>query len=159
MKVQKIKCNKNNYGDKRPASAVRGIVLHYTGMDNDKAVSEGKYFSNAVQPPRSAHYFIDSEGIIIKSVPRNRVAWSVGTPKAGCSFNNYNTISIELCDIKSHDITDKQLKSLKWLIRFIKKRHKNALAILRHYDINEKLCPARYVDQAKWFDLQSKIFS
>lgn len=159
MRVQKIKCNKNNYGDKRPASAVRGIVLHYTGIDNDKAVSEGKYFSNAVQPPRSAHYFIDSEGIIVKSVPRNRVAWSVGTPQAGCSFNNYNTISIELCDIKSRDITEAQLKSLKWLISFIQKRHKNAYAILRHYDINGKLCPARYVDRNKWLSLQTKLFT
>lgn len=157
MKVIKIPANQSNYGEKRKADDVIAIVIHYTGNVGDTAENNGLFFAKKVNPPRSAHYFIDRKGNIIKSVNRRRVAWSVGNPAKGVKYNNKNTISIELCDIADKDATKAQIKACNQLIKFIKKYHKNCKDIIRHYDVNGKLCPARYVDDKKWNNLKKEL--
>lgn len=159
MRVIKIKCNKGNYDfiAKRKYTDIKGIVIHNTGNTSDTAINNGQYFKRENNLQRSAHYFIDRDGYIVKSVPMCRIAWSVGQPSQGVILNNRNTISIELCDIATKDISDKQLDSLKWIIKKIQKKCPNATTICRHYDINNKLCPIRYIDSKKWEELLRRI--
>lgn len=159
MRIKTIKCNKNNYDTTfiRKYDEIKAIVIHNTGNENDTAENNAKFFSNKVTPSRSAHFFIDREGNIIRSVYIKRVAWSVGQPSIGCLYNNKNTVSIELCDIATKDISEKQLKSLKWLIKKIRKKCKNANQIIRHYDINGKQCPLRYLTPNKWESLRKEL--
>ena len=157
MKVIKIPCSEKNHGGIRKASDVIAVVIHNTGGEKDTAENNGNFFKNAVEPKRSAHYFIDRNGVIVKSVNRCNIAWSVGTPAQGVKYNNANTISIELCAIAKKEPTQAQIKACNELIKFIKKRHKNCKQVIRHYDVNGKLCPALYVDAEKWKELKKEI--
>ena len=159
MRIKTIKCNKHNYDTSfvRKYDEVKAIVIHNTGNDNDKAKSNCLFFSKPVSPQRSAHFFIDRDGEIYRSVYVKRVAWSVGIPGKGVIFNNKNTVSIELCDIATKDISEKQLESLKWLIKKIRKKCKNANQIIRHYDVNGKQCPLRYITPNKWEALRKEL--
>ena len=40
--------NKNNYGGKRNTSAIKYIVIHYTGPDGDSDESTAKYFKKNI---------------------------------------------------------------------------------------------------------------
>lgn len=155
MKVIKIKSNKWNYDfiTKRKYSDIKAFVIHNTGNVNDTAVNNGQYFKRE-EVGRSAHFFIDRDGYIVKSVNVCRIAWSVGIPKDGVIYNNRNTISIELCDIVDKDISEKQLEALKYLIKRIKKKCRNCNQIIRHYDISGKECPKRYIERSKWEKLR-----
>lgn len=155
MKIIRLKSNKWNYDfiTKRKYADIKGICIHNTGNVGDTATNNGQYFKRE-EVGRSAHFFIDRDGYIVKSVNMNRIAWSVGIPKPGVIYNNKNTISIELCDIVDKDISDKQLESLKWLIKKIRKKCKNANQIMRHYDISGKECPKRYIERSKWDKLR-----
>lgn len=158
MKIIRLKSNKWNYDfiSKRKYSDIIAICVHNTGNVGDTATNNGQYFKRE-SVGRSAHFFIDRDGYIVKSVNMNRIAWSVGVPKPGVIYNNKNTISIELCDIVDKDISDKQLESLKWLIKKIKKKCKNINQIVRHYDISGKECPKRYIEKSKWEQLRKEV--
>ena len=79
----------------------------------------------------------------------NRTAWSVGgfyTDKKGAAkyygkCTNYNSISIELCDIVGKKPSKKMLKKLKKTIKYIQRWCPNATTIIRHWDVNGKDCP------------------
>ena len=159
MRITKVMCNKGNYDfiGKRSYDKIKGIVIHNTGNKGDTAINNANYFKRENNLQRSAHFFIDRDGYIVQSVRMYRIAWSVGKPLPGVIFNNTNTVSIELCDIVDKDISEKQLESLKWLIKKIMRKCKNARTILRHYDINHKQCPARYVDSKKWNELLRRL--
>lgn len=159
MRIKTIRCNKANYNCKikRKYTDIKAIVLHYTGGTKDTAKNEGDFFSKPCEDyPRSAHFFVDYEGNIVRSLNINRVAWSVGTPSKGVIYNNDNTVSIELCGIADKDISDKQLKALKYLIKRIIK-YTGPVAIIRHYDINGKQCPLRYISPKKWEELKRRL--
>lgn len=160
MKIKTIKCNRNNYGGKRKYKDIKAIVIHNTGISNDTAENEGNYFKNndfsrGGDYNRSAHFFIDREGNIIRSVYIKYVAYSVKDINP-TMYNNFNTVSIELCDIATKDISEKQLKSLKWLIKKIKK-YVGDVPIIRHYDVNGKQCPLRYLNPIKWESLRKEL--
>ena len=159
MRIKTIKCNKHNYDTtyKRKYNEIKAIVIHYTGNDNDTAENNAKFFSNPVSPQRSAHFFVDRNGNIVRSLFIKNVAWSVGIPGKGVIYNNKNTVSIELCDIADKDISKKQEEALKWLIKKIRKKCKNANQIIRHYDINGKQCPLRYLNPVKWDNLRRRL--
>lgn len=148
----------------RDLASIQAIVIHYTGNNNDKAVSNGKYFANSNTREAGAHYFVDQEGIVVKSVPLKRTAWAVGGSKyknAGGMFygkyRNDNTVSIELCDIVSKEPSPKMIKAVKKLIKQIRKNCPNAKKVIRHYDVNGKPCPASMVDELTWSKFLKKI--
>ena len=139
--------HKSNYGPKR--SSVQFIVVHYTGNDGDSDENNGIYFS---QPNRhaSAHYFVDNDSVTL-SVPEEYVAWSVGGAnqsnhhpfKGICT--NINSISIEMCDNNRDgkiQISDATLNNTYILIRNLMKKYGIDINhVIRHYDVNGKLCP------------------
>lgn len=176
MKIETIKASKYSYKvDKRGKAVTRNklniryIVIHYTGVNGDTARNEGAFFKRNNIRYAGAHFFVDRNGNIVKSVSMNYTAWSVGGKKYNnCSktgggkkygvCTNANSVSIELCDIVNHEPSEEQINATKWLIGWIRKNGcKNATNIIRHFDVTGKPCPARYVDDDKWADFKKKI--
>lgn len=163
-----IPADSSNYGLlTRDRSAIRYIVIHNTSNSNDTAEANGRYFQregiNA-----STHFFIDRKGVVVKSVPLNKTAWSVGGRKWNdCSktgggryygkCTNDNSVSIELCDIVKKDPSDAQIQAVRSTIRYIRKYCPNAKTVIRHFDVNGKHCPVRYMDSRKWGDLYERL--
>lgn len=162
-----IKASKMSYGYKRKRSSVRYIVIHYTGVKGDTAENEANYFARNNTRAAGAHFFVDQKGTIIKSVAMNRVAWSVGglysrANGAGKYYQkctNSNSVSIEMCDNMTRDPSQKQIKAVKRTIKYIRKYCKNADIIIRHWDVNGKVCPARMSgsDNKKWEKFKKQI--
>lgn len=167
--MKTIKCNKNNYNNtKRKHEQVRFIVIHYTANNGDTAEGNGNYFKNNVVRA-SAHFFIGQDGTIIKSVPLNKTAWSVGGKKyADCGKTgggkyygvacNSNSVSIELCDNLKKDPSEKQIKAVVKCIKYIRKYCKNANYIIRHFDVNGKHCPVRMTSKSKWNKFKARVY-
>ena len=143
---------------KRSKKDVEAIVIHYTGNNYDDAEGNVNFFSKNNARQAGAHFFVDQEGNIGRSIPINRVAWAVGGDyrekgKGGQYYGiytNHNTVSIELCDCKNKDASPEQIKAVKKLVKYIRRWCPNAKAIIRHYDVNGKICPARLIDESKW---------
>lgn len=172
MIYKKIYAKNISYsGVKRDKKNVDFIVIHYTGNKNDTAVANGNYFKNGNTRSAGAHFFIDRNGIIVKSIPMERTAWSVGGSKYGDCYEtgggkyygickNENSVSIELCDIVDKYPSAKQIKALKKCIKYIKKYCPNAKKIIRHFDVTGKRCPESMCVgslNAKWAKLLKDI--
>ena len=154
MKVNKLLARKENYSSTfiRPYRNVKKIVIHYTSNRGDTALGNATYFAREILKT-SAHYFIDRNGIIYKSVCRNRVAWHAGNWKM-----NLQSIGIELCDIVDKPVSAKQKKALKWLVESIKKQCTNVDDVIRHYDVTKKNCPLYYVQHGnEWVKLRNEL--
>ena len=160
-----IKAKPVSYGSKRDKKNVTFIVIHYTGVKKDTAVGEASYFAHGNNRSAGAHFFVDRTGTVVKSIPMNLTAWSVGGKKypntKGGKFyglcRNSNSVSIELCDIVDRLPSDKQIKATKNLVKYIKKECPNVKYIIRHYDVTGKACPASMLGAATWEDFKKKI--
>lgn len=158
MKIQFIKAKQISYSKtKRSLNDIKYIVIHYTGNNGDTAENNANYFANVNSRSAGAHYFVSRDGTVVQSVRLRFSAWSVGGSKynnSGGSLygiaTNQNSVSIELCDNLTKDPSKKQIKSVKALIKKIRKKCPNAKTVIRHYDVNGKSCPARLVDASKW---------
>lgn len=154
MKINVKQARSCSYGDKRSHSDVKAIVIHYTGNNGDTARGNANYFATSNTRSAGAHFFVDRDGVIYRSIPMDRIAWAVGGSKyPDCAktgggkyygiYRNANTVSIELCDIASKDPSPKQIKATKWLISYIRKHCPNAKKVIRHFDVTGKDCPSR----------------
>lgn len=163
MQIKTELANRKNYGGYRLPSAIKYIVIHYTGNDGDTDESNAKYYKNNV-PQSSAHYFVDSDSIT-QSVPDNYAAWAVGGDKydscvrtGGGKYHgickNANSISIEICDDKRNGVlypSQATISRTVELTKFLMKKYGiPASNVIRHFDVTGKLCPAYWVDNAKW---------
>lgn len=172
MSIKKIRSRRSNYGNRRSKSSIRYIVFHYTGNRTDTAKANANYFrKNYVGA--SAHYFVDATGVI-QSVPDDYVAWSVGSrgwldqgsayAKKGHSrwgkCTNSNSISIEMCCTNgkhSKGTLDNAYALGKSLAQ---KYGINDAHIIRHFDVNGKLCPLYFVTHEKeWKDFKANMGS
>lgn len=148
ISFKKIPAKSISYGGTRALSSIRAIVIHYTGNKNDTAENNGIYFSKSGSNTREAgaHFFIDKNGDIVRSIPMSRIAWSVGGQNNGGSlygiYTNTNTVSIELCDLVDGEPSWEQMKACRELIMYIKIKCPYVKDIIRHWDITGKLCPA-----------------
>ena len=133
---------------------VKYIVIHNTGNDNgDTAKNNVDYFATGNQREAGAHFFVDQKGLIGRSIPMNLTAYAVGDNGKGALKNivtNYNSVSIELCDIVSKEPSDAMVKSVKELIKYIQHYCPNAKTLVRHYDVKTTTCPKAMVDNNKW---------
>lgn len=176
MKIETIKASKYSYKVDtkgkpviRDKSKVKYIVIHYTGVSGDTARGEGAYFEKNNVRYAGAHFFVDRNGNIVKSVPMNYTAWSVGGKKyPNCSktgggkkygiCTNANSVSIELCDIVNHEPSEKQIIATRLLIRWIRMNGcKNATNVIRHFDVTGKPCPASMVSPTAWLKFKRQI--
>ena len=154
-----------SYGGRRSHSSVQGIVIHYTGNAHDTAKNNAEFFATGNTRSAGAHIFIDGKGLSARSIPLNRIAYSVGNPagayKRGSYYstlNNANTVSIELCDIVNHGITQAQYNTLIKVCKWLKKQCPAITHVVRHYDIVQKDCPSWYVSHKnEWKKLRDEI--
>ena len=141
--------NKANYGGKRNTSNIKYIVYHYTSNDGDHDESNANYFHNNIVKA-SAHYFVDDDSVT-QSVYDDYVAYAVG---GKCQSNhhplykictNSNSISIEMCDTAKNgvvSISEATLENAITLGRLLMHKYNIPLdRVIRHYDVNGKLCP------------------
>lgn len=170
LKVTKAITKYNH--DKSNGRDINYIVIHWVGAESS-ALNNGKYFQGGDRGA-SAHYFVDDKNIV-KSVRERDVAWAVGSnglldqgspyAKYGHKFfgkcTNKNSVSIEMCCKKQGGkliITDKTIKNTADLVQAIMKRlNIDSDHVIRHFDVNGKLCPLPYVDNEKWITLHGKL--
>ena len=124
------------------------IVIHYVANPGSTAKNNRDYFDSlADQDPQksgssaSSHFVVGLEGEVIQCIPVNEIAY------ANAPLNN-TTVAIEVCHPddsgKFNDATYESLADLTaFLCRQLKLTPKD---VIRHYDVNEKLCPKYYVE-------------
>ena len=154
---------------KRLKKNIKYIIIHYTGMKNElSALNRLTDYKSKV----SAHYFIKRNGKIINLVPDLYEAWHAGKSnwKNIQSLNRYS-IGVEIQNSGHENLyekySNKQMNSVKKLLRFLTKRYKvNFKNILGHSDIapNRKKDPGEKfpwkelakVKLAHWHQLNEK---
>ncbi len=131
---------------------VKNIVIHYVGNPNTTAQNNRDYFDKD-STEVSSHFLVGLEGEIIQCVP----LWE---KSAASNWRNSDTISIEVCHPdetgKFNDKTyDAVIKLTSWLL---KELGLDESAVIRHYDITEKLCPLYYVEhEDAWNQMKKDI--
>ena len=156
MKInKKYKAKPISYDPKkRKKKNIKYIVIHYTGNVNDTAENNAKYFATSNTREAGAHFFVDQKGKVYKSIPMNRTAWAVGgDQRSGMKgeakyYNkctNFNSVSIELCDIAKKEPSAEMIKATRKLVKYIQTYCPKAKTIIRHWDVNGKKCPAKMV--------------
>ena len=164
-KINEVWASSHSYGGSRPYSAIKYIVIHYTGNNGDTAKANANYFKNGNTRSAGAHFFVDQKGNIYQSVKLTKTAWSVGGYFSHVSGGgkyykkcmNSNSVSIELCDIAKKSPSDDMIKATRWLITHIQSCCPNAKTIIRHFDVNNKLCPATLINAKKWKNFKDAI--
>lgn len=154
-------------GGKRPLSAIKAIVFHYTANTGTKATALGnaRYFANGSEGrAASAHYCVDEKNIAYECVPLDTVAWSVGdgqTGKYGRIVTNYNSVSIEMVSHTdasgSYYIPEETQKNAARLYQMLLKKLPTVQYVVRHYDISGKLCPLPMIAEDKWEDFKKLL--
>jgi N-acetylmuramoyl-L-alanine amidase len=154
---------------KRSASKVKYLIFHYTGMKSENAAI--KRLTNKSSKV-SCHYFIKSNGEVIRIVPDLYIAWHAGISswKKDKSLNS-NSIGIEISnpghDYKYKNFSQKQITSIIDLSKNLKKKYKikkenilghSDIAPLRKKDPGEKF-PWKLLNKKKiclWHNLSEK---
>ena len=151
---------------KRNRKTIRYIVIHYTAGLGDTSKNNADYFATGNTRAAGAHFFVDQKGNIARSIPMNRIAYAVGgdqrSGKEGEAryfgkCTNVNSISIELCDNLTRTPSTAQTEAVRKLVKYIRKYCPNAKTIIRHFDVNGKICPAKMIDSGAWKRFKAKI--
>ena len=156
--MKTIVFNSPNHSTKIRKKKIKFIVIHYTGMQSERACIE-RLSNNKSQV--STHYLINRIGSIIKMVNEKNTAWHAGQSKWKNSTNlNDQSIGIELVN-KGHqfgyeNFPKKQISKLILLCKFLIKKYKiKKKNILGHSDI----APLRKKDPGEkfpWHSLSKK---
>lgn len=164
FKIHKLHAKSISYGSKRNLKDIRYIVIHYTGNENDTAKGNCNYFATSNTRLAGAHFFVDKKGEVWKSINMNLSAYAVGNiyPRiaGGGTYykkcTNSNSVSIELCDCTKSSNWE-QMLATRQLVLYIQKKCPNAKTIIRHFDVNNKTCPAPMigVNNKKWIEFKA----
>ncbi len=135
---------------KRLKKKIKFIIIHYTGMKKESdALKRLINHKSKV----SCHYFIKNNGDILTLIPELYIAWHAGISFWGKykSLNRYS-IGIEISnpghDFKYKNFSNKQIKSILYLSKYLIKKYKiKAKFILGHSDI----APSRKKDPGEKF--------
>ena len=147
-------CNASNFTRGRGGNNVEYLVIHYTGgakTAEGAAEANTIYFGREANLGASAHYFVDDGYTIWQSVSESDTAWHAGNWAI-----NQRSIGIEVCTAGA--FTEAEIERLTWLVRHLMAKYSiPAERIIRHYDASGKLCPAHYIDGARWQELHTRI--
>ena len=153
---------KNKYNRPGTKSTPKRICVHYTGDCGATAEQLTKYWQNVAagvfkDKPwswTSAQYIVGLNGEVVRCIPDNEIAYTAAN-------QNADTIHIEVCyKQKSGEFEEKSIAALGELVRSLMKKYAiPAGKVVRHYDLTGKLCPAYYVDEARWNTLHERITS
>ncbi len=136
------------------------IVIHYVANPGSTARNNRDYFDSlADQDPQksgssaSSPFVVGLEGEVIQCIPVNEIAY------ANAPLNN-TTVAIEVCHPDdSGKFNDATYESLVDLTAFLCRQLKLTPGdVIRHYDVNEKLCPKYYVEhEDAWERFQKDV--
>ena len=139
---------------------INNIVLHYVANPGSSAEGNRNYFDSLADQDSqkggtstSSHFMVGLEGEVIQCIPINEIAYA-NAPR------NEDTLSIEVCHPddtgKYSDATYESVVRLTaWLCTQLKLKSSD---VVRHYDINGKLCPKYYVEhEEEWKQLRKDI--
>lgn len=164
---------------------IKYIVVHYTAGLCSGAGAAQKVADWFDHGPRqaSADFIVDDETTIqYNPDPANRYCWSVGGPRqetcGGTLYGiagNANSVSVEICSTNhtgqmtqandpAWSYTDAVLDRAAKLIQYLMKTyHVDSSHVIRHYDVNGKLCPgiigwnAETGDESKWEAFRKRL--
>ena len=146
--VELIQASGANYTSGRGGHAIDGMAVHYTAT-TASAHNNLVYFSRP-GAQASAHLFVDKDGTIRQSVRFEDTAWAVGN-----FAENQRTVSVEVVSA-GEDFTEAQIVALAEIYAYLRATY-GITRVIRHYDVTGKLCPAPYVNEAKWAALKARI--
>lgn len=132
-----VPASRANYAGTRPASAVRGVVVHVVEGSYWGAIS---WFANR-RAHASAHYVVARDGRITRTVPESRIAWH-----AGNGWWNRHSIGIEhegYTDLLG-TFTDAEYRSSAQLVAWIMRRYLLPIDrrhIIGHNEVPDPLRP------------------
>lgn len=148
-----IEANSANFSPTvRHSSAIKYIVVHYTGNINDTARNNALYFRDA--PIQSSAHFFVSDDTVYQSVRLNHAAYAVGLgarkepyfkwPTMWKKITNTNSVSVEICGSKNSREGTEQTKqtAAKLIADLLDKYNLTPSCVYRHFDVTGKECPA-----------------
>lgn len=147
----------SNYNfSSRQGSAIKYIVLHYTGNYTDTAENNVDYFSSGNRNA-SAHYFVDNNSIW-QSVEDYNSAWSVGDGAGQYGIQNRNSISVEMC-CTNGVVSDETEKNAIDLVKYLLNKYNIPVSnIVRHYDASRKICPNWSANSwSRWLNFKAAV--
>lgn len=157
MDIQKNLTNVNfNFRNTLP----RWIVIHNTANGTSR---EGTAYNNTVYfkdtyRSASAHYFVDDGDTVWQCVRDTDTAWHVGEAQSRNGCYNTNSIGIEVCETAGGWFTDKEIATLRELVRGLMDFYGiPAERVCRHHDVTGKSCPWYYSDDDRWAELKAQI--
>lgn len=170
MKINKKITKYNRYIYDSPRE-IEYIVIHWVGAASS-ARNNATYFAGAYRGA-SAHYFVDDKEIW-QSVLDENGAFAVGgglldrgSPyrKNGAKYYekclNKNSISIEMCCTRIKGelaVSDKTIERTAELVQFLQNKYNVPDSrVIRHFDVNGKICPGPYIEELKWEKLHAKL--
>lgn len=139
-----------------PLKKVNSIVVHYTANPGTGAKSNRNYFENlriSKETSASSHFVIGLKGEIIQCIPLEEISFASNN-------RNNDTISIECCHPdESGKFNDNTYESLIKLLAWLCTEYNlDRDDIIRHYDVNRKLCPLYYVKhEDAWEKLKDDV--
>jgi len=164
----------------RRLAVCKGIVFHYVGVANQRAVNTWGYFEKTCPTEKhysSAHYIIDLNGDIYHAVPENEIAFHCGSstkdPASGRVYTdwarkkygfyatdpvstspNYCTLGIELCIDAQGNFTPETLQAAVELAAKLLGEYKLSVDDIGHHKlvVGWKDCPRPWVVNPALFD-------
>lgn len=164
MQIKEMFITPNKYSrPQKKIGQIKNIVIHWIGNAGTTAENNAKYFDGLKVGKKnsagdyiyaSSHYIIGNDGVVVRCVPENEVAYHAS------DANNYS-IGIEICHPdNTGKYTDAAYKVLIELLVDLCKRYKlePTQAIIRHYDVTGKDCPRYYVKNPnEWKKLKQDV--
>lgn len=156
----------------------KAVVIHWTAnkAPGANAMANRNYFNNGCPGPNgstraaSAHYLVDSDGVI-QCLPTNEVGFHVGDKpmgrykQAGIDMigtsnltPNYFTIGVEMCVNEGGNWNKTVDNTVTLAARELVRYGLNIdTGLLRHFDVTGKLCPAMYIDPRAWAEFKAEV--
>jgi len=164
VNIKQRLCDPRNYRKGRRGSGkVEYIVIHYDGNDGATDEGNGNYFANNDTGDTSAHRFIDEDSMTI-SVPDDCCAFHCGATTYKHPYcRNDNSIGIEMCSDKdangNYIITEATVSNTVEATKELMGEYGLGLdAVLRHFDVTGKNCPAPWVtNKSLWDDFKARL--
>lgn len=188
MEIKEFKADSRVYRDRNingkvgSLKDVKAIVHHYTGVCQQTARGNAEYFgtlaSHPSDPLLSIHFAVDDTEVwsCVPMMGRAGHCEDSGVGQFKNLYNNENTIGIEVCPHhvsgkkypdayeKGWYFSDTSIELLKqldvYIINEIKKAGGETPALVRHFDITGKHCPAPWLeDEQQWEDFKADVMS